>query len=273
LIGFMLGCYGALWSEKSVTLVALTVPLLAVSIPLIDVVLSILRRYLRNRPIFQADRGHIHHRLLDLGLSPKNAVLTIYGVCAVVAILSLLASALHNQFSGLIVIVFGGAVWIGIRQLDYTEFASASRMFLGGKFRRIIDVETRMADFESSLSKSATVDECWDHVRTGSQAFGFHEVRMSLGGRVFEEACSGPAKARWQLRIPLSDSQYVNFGRDFDSDMNPLVLSAFVEAVQRGLETRKTAAPAAEVIQMPAVATGRYFTAASSNGELERVAR
>jgi hypothetical protein len=96
---------------------------------------------------------------------------------------------------------------------------------------------------------------------------------MSLGGRVFEEACSGPVKARWQLRIPLSDSQYVNFSRDFDSDMNPLVLSAFVEAVQRGLETRKTGAPAAEVIRMPAVTTGRYFTAATSNGDLERVAR
>ena len=71
-----------------------------------------------------------------------------------VAVLSLLASALHNQFSGLIVIVFGGAVWIGIRQLDYTEFASASRMFLGGKFRQIIDVETRMADFENLTGES-----------------------------------------------------------------------------------------------------------------------
>src|SRR5579863_1305881 len=187
LIGFMLGCFGALWSEKSVTLVALTVPLLAVSIPLIDVILSIVRRFLRNKPIFQADRGHIHHRLLDLGLSPKNAVLTMYGICALVAILSLLASALHNQMSGLIVIVFGGAVWIGIRQLDYTEFASASRMFLGGKFRRIIDIETRMADFESSLSKSVTLDECWAQVRKGSLDFGFQEVRMSLSGRVFDE--------------------------------------------------------------------------------------
>src|SRR6204780_591876 len=197
LIGFLLGCFGALWSEKSVTLIALTVPLLAVSIPLIDVVLSILRRFLRNRPIFQADRGHIHHRLLDRGLSPKKAVLTIYGVCGVVAVLSLLASALHNHFSGLIVILFGGAVWIGIRQLDYTEFASASRMFLGGKFRRIIDIETRMADFEASLSKSATLEECWDHVRAGSQSFGFHEVRMCLCGRVFEEASAvSPAKAR-----------------------------------------------------------------------------
>jgi UDP-GlcNAc:undecaprenyl-phosphate/decaprenyl-phosphate GlcNAc-1-phosphate transferase len=273
LIGFMLGCYGALWSEKSVTLVALTVPLLAVSIPLIDVVLSILRRFLRNRPIFQADRGHIHHRLLDLGLSPKNAVLTIYGVCAVVAVLSLVAGALHNQFSGLIVIVLGGAVWIGIRQLDYAEFASAGRMFLGGKFRQIIDVETRMADFENSLMKASTIDECWEHVRAASEGFGFHEVRMSLCGRVFENGCSSQSSARWQLRIPLANGHYVNFSRDFDSNMNPLVLSAFVEAVQRGLDSR-TATPAAEVIQMPASAQ-RYFTnaAGASASERARVAR
>ena len=273
LIGFMLGCYGALWSEKSVTLVALTVPLLAVSIPLIDVVLSILRRFLRNRPIFQADRGHIHHRLLDRGLSPKKAVLTMYGICGVVAVLSLLASALHNQFSGLIVILFGGAVWIGIRQLDYAEFASAGRMFLGGKFRQIIDVETRMADFETSLSKATSTEECWDQIRSGSEGFGFHEVRMSLCGRVFEESCLSPAKPRWQLRIPLANSQYVNFSRDFDSDMNPLVLNAFVEAVQRGLEARAVAVlSSTEVIRMPAAA--RYYTnAATAGGDLTRLAR
>jgi len=274
LIGFMLGCYGALWSEKSVTLVALTVPLLAVSIPLIDVMLSIARRFLRNRPIFQADRGHIHHRLLDLGLSPKKAVLTMYSICAVVALLSLVASALHNQFSGLIVILFGGAVWIGIRQLDYAEFAAAGRMFLGGKFRRIIDVEARLADFETSLAKSTSMDECWSQVRAGSQDFGFQEVRMNYCGRLFEDSCSGPAKPRWQLRIPLPDSQYVNFYRDFDSDMNPLVLSAFVEAVQRGLEARG-AAQTTEVILMPA-GPGRYYNttaAAAATGELKRAAR
>jgi UDP-GlcNAc:undecaprenyl-phosphate GlcNAc-1-phosphate transferase len=275
LIGFMLGCYGALWSEKSVTLVALTVPLLAVSIPLIDVILSIMRRFLRNRPIFQADRGHIHHRLLDMGLSPKNAVLTIYGVCGVVAVLSLIASALHNQFSGLIVIVFGGAAWIGIRQLDYTEFASASRMFLGGKFRQIIDVETRVADFQSGLAKADTVEDCWVLIRTASQNFGFHEVKMSLSGQAFEDVPLGPSKPRWQLRIPLPDSQYVNFGRDFDSTMNPLVLSAFVEAVQRGLAAR-TSTQAPEVIQMPGVAERYYATtaaAAAGAGELKRAAR
>ena len=274
LIGFMLGCYGALWSEKSVTLVALTVPLAG-------------RFHSADRrdsfdsppipaqsPIFQADRGHIHHRLLDLGLSPKNAVLTMYGICALVAVLSLLASALHNQLSGLIVIVFGGAVWIGIRQLDYTEFATASRMFLGGKFRRIIDIETRMTDFETSLSKAVTLEECWAQICKGSTDFGFQEVRMNLSGRVFEEPNKGPARPRWQLRIPLPNSQYVNFSRDFDSDMHPMVLSAFVEAVQRGMEARSVAdAAATEVIRMPAASAARYYTKAATSGDLERLAQ
>ena len=93
---------------------------------------------------------------------------------------------------------------------------------------------------------------------------------MSLNGRVFEETCVGPSKPRWQLRMPLSNAQYVNFSRDFDSDMNPLVLSAFVEAVQRGLEART----APGVIRMPAAtAPGRYYTATATPGELERIAQ
>jgi UDP-GlcNAc:undecaprenyl-phosphate/decaprenyl-phosphate GlcNAc-1-phosphate transferase len=250
-LGFLLGCFGALWSEKSVTLVALTVPLLAVSIPLLDVALSIVRRFLRNRPIFQADRGHIHHRLLDRGLSPRSAVLTMYGLCGLVAVVSLLISALHNynQVSALIVILFGGAVWIGIRQLDYTEFASAGRMLFGGKFRRLIDVEARLKDFEATLAKADSVEECWGHIRTGSRDFGFHEVRMSLSGKLFEDLHSDASQPRWQLRIPLRDSQYVNFYRGFDTEMNPLVISAFVQAVQRGLEAR-TATAATEVIRI-----------------------
>jgi UDP-GlcNAc:undecaprenyl-phosphate GlcNAc-1-phosphate transferase len=253
LIGFLLGCYGALWSNKSVTLVALTVPLLAVSIPLLDVLLSIARRYLRNRPIFQADSGHIHHKLLERGFSPRGAVLTIYGLCGVVAVLSLLVSALHNQFGGLIVILFCAVAWIGIRQLEYTEFASAGRMFLGGKFRRIIDIETRLSDFQIALTSATEVHDCWTKIRTGGREFGFQEIRMRMDGKIFEDlgSPSSKSKPRWQLRIPLPESQWVNFSREFDAEMNALVLSAFVNAVQRGLEDR-VAARAAEIIHMPA---------------------
>lgn len=236
LIGFLLGCYGALWSEKSVTLVALTVPLLAVSVPLLEVLLSILRRYLRNRPIFEPDRGHIHHKLLDRGLSPRGAVLTIYGMCSVVAILSLLASALRNQFSGLIVIAFCGVAWIGIRHLDYTEFATAGRLFLRGGFRRIIDSETRLIEFEQTLSRASGIQECWLKIRAASREFGFHGVRMNLDGLAFEDFQSHTSKRVWELRIPLPDSQNVNFFRELGADVSPMVLSGFVAAVEHGMK-------------------------------------
>jgi len=254
--------------------VALTVPLLAVSVPLLDVALSILRRFLRNRPIFQADRGHIHHRLLDRGLSPKKAVLTMYALCAVGAGVSVVVSAVHYQFSGLVVVLFGGAAWLLISQLDYAEFASAGRMLFGGTFRRMIDVEARLKDFESNLTKAGNVDECWDHIRAGSQDFGFHDVRMSFSGRVFEsfQPDTTVGKPRWQLRIPLANSQYVNFYRGFDKEMDPLVISAFVEAVQRGLEAR-AASTAVEVIHM----SGRelFYAAGASalTNEPRRAAR
>jgi UDP-GlcNAc:undecaprenyl-phosphate GlcNAc-1-phosphate transferase len=258
LIGFLLGCYGAFWSEKSVTLVALTVPLLAVSIPLLDVVISIARRFLRNRPIFQADRGHIHHKLLDQGFTPKRAVLTIYGVCSLVAILSLLVSALHNRFSGLIVMVFCCAAWFGIRRLEYAEFAMAGRMFLGGKFRRIIDAETRLKDFETALAKAISLEECWTLMCINSADLGFRGIRMCINGAIFEEFVA-PAPGRlWQIRIPLASAHYINFFRDFDSEMNPVILSAFVTAVERVLKQR-IAQQIEQPVCIPGGSAGFYY--------------
>ena len=268
MIGFLLGCYGALWSEKSVTLLALTAPLLAVSIPLLDVILSVLRRYLRNKPIFEPDRGHIHHRLLDRGFTTKRAVLTIYAFCGLVAVLSLLMSAVHNRYSALIVILFCAAAWFGIRHLDYAEFATAGRMFLGGKFRRIIDTETRMLDFENSLAKAADVEECWSKILQGSGEFGFQGARMSIQGSVFEEIRGQYSERLWQLRIPLSGGEYVNFYCDFSVELDPLILNQFVATVERGMNTW-LAAQLSQPVRMPA--TPLYYRAAAV-GAAERKA-
>jgi UDP-GlcNAc:undecaprenyl-phosphate/decaprenyl-phosphate GlcNAc-1-phosphate transferase len=263
LIGFLLGCYGALWSEKSVTLLALTAPLLAVSIPLLDVILSVLRRFLRNRPIFEPDRGHIHHRLLERGFTTRRAVLTIYAFCGLVAVLSLLVNAVNNRFSGLIVLLFCGAAWIGIRHLDYAEFAAAGRMFLGGKFRRIIDAETRLINFESSLAKAADLEACWNKIREGSNEFGFHGARMSIQGSIFEEVRGRHAQPLWQLRIPLQAGEYVNFYCDFSVEMDPLIINQFVASVERGMNAWiETQSRQPEPILMPA--TKLYYAAAAA---------
>src|ERR1039458_3984190 len=84
----------------------MTAPLMALSIPLLDVALAIVRRFLRRQPIFGADRGHIHHRLLDRGFTPRRVVLMLYGLCGLAAAFSLLQAVMHS-FSGALLALFG----------------------------------------------------------------------------------------------------------------------------------------------------------------------
>src|SRR5262245_8055847 len=131
LIGFLLGCYGALWSQKSATLLAMTAPLMALAIPILDVCLSIVRRFLRRQPIFGADRGHIHHRLLDRGLSPRRVALLLYAVGGLAALLSVLQSLARSHFSVLVLALFSGGAWLFVSRLGYVEFSAARRVLLG----------------------------------------------------------------------------------------------------------------------------------------------
>jgi len=80
-LGFVLAVTAISGSAKSSTLVALMIPVLALGLPLFDTSLAIVRRFIGGRPLFGADRGHIHHRLLDLGLTHRQVVLALYGVC------------------------------------------------------------------------------------------------------------------------------------------------------------------------------------------------
>lgn len=69
--------------QKASAAVSLAVPVLALGVPIIDTLLAMVRRFLERRPLFSPDRGHIHHRLLDMGITHRRAVLIIYGVTVV----------------------------------------------------------------------------------------------------------------------------------------------------------------------------------------------
>ena len=89
-IGFLLGCFAVIWCQKSATLIGMAAPLIALSFPLMDVGISVGRRFISNRSIFAADRGHIHHRLLERGLDSRRVALLVYGVCGVLAVIGVL---------------------------------------------------------------------------------------------------------------------------------------------------------------------------------------
>jgi UDP-GlcNAc:undecaprenyl-phosphate/decaprenyl-phosphate GlcNAc-1-phosphate transferase len=85
------------------------VALLVLGVPIIDTFWIIVRRLLAGQQPFAADRGHVHHRLLDLGLSHRGAVLTIYAICLVLAALSLVLSG-SGQLYAFLGIVLGAGV-------------------------------------------------------------------------------------------------------------------------------------------------------------------
>jgi len=84
LIGFLLGCCGLLWSRETGPQISMFAPVLVIWVPVMDLGLAVVRRSIARRPIFSADQGHIHHRLLKRGLTPGQAVGILYafGICA-----------------------------------------------------------------------------------------------------------------------------------------------------------------------------------------------
>src|SRR5690606_13908975 len=80
-LGFVLATVSIETSTKSGTAVAMLIPIIALGLPIMDTLLSIVRRSLMGRPVFSADKEHIHHRLMHrLMLSHREAVLALYAI-------------------------------------------------------------------------------------------------------------------------------------------------------------------------------------------------
>ncbi|MEP7361852.1 MAG: MraY family glycosyltransferase [Acidobacteriota bacterium] len=232
LIGFLLGSYGVIWSQKSATLLGMTAPLMAVAIPLLDVCLSVARRWLRGQPIFTADRGHIHHRLLDLGMTHRRVVLILYAVCGFYAALSLLQSLMSNQVGGLIIILFCAATWVGIQHLGYNEFDAAGRTLRSGAMQRLVHGQMAIQAFEKRIQSAKTPMECWQVINESSQMFEFTRLQALLLEEEFQADSPRAEAPSWQVRIPLGESDYINLWCEFGRTHKSGILIPWVEALR-----------------------------------------
>jgi UDP-GlcNAc:undecaprenyl-phosphate GlcNAc-1-phosphate transferase len=119
-LGFVLAttALGGSLQQKASTAVSLLVPVLALGVPIFDTLFSMMRRILERRPLFSADRGHVHHRLLDLGLTHRRAVVLLYGVSLALA-------------GGAIAVSLGRSWHVGVALLSVTLVFVGLVRFLG----------------------------------------------------------------------------------------------------------------------------------------------
>ncbi|HLW75691.1 MAG TPA: MraY family glycosyltransferase [Bryobacteraceae bacterium] len=123
LIGFLLGCYGVMWTEQTGASLSMLAPLLVIGVPVTEVCLSVLRRRVAGRPIFSADQGHMHHRLMERGFSSREAVLMLYAWGAGGGVFAfLLVFPSLRAWRAWIIALFLVFILAGVRELRYSEF-------------------------------------------------------------------------------------------------------------------------------------------------------
>lgn len=107
--------------QKASTAVSLVIPVLALGLPIFDTLLSIARRYLARKPVFSADRGHIHHRLLDRGLTHRRTVVTLYGITFLFAGFAIATTIGRAWIAGMAVLGASAVLFGLIRFLGYFD--------------------------------------------------------------------------------------------------------------------------------------------------------
>ncbi len=127
-IGFMLSALALAGAQKSSTIVAVAIPVVSFGLPILETVISVLRRFLSGQPVFGADREHIHHKLLERGLSQRQSVIILYAVSAACGLLSLLLLNPSGPTVGIVLFVVGLGIWVGVQHLGYHEFVEIRRV-------------------------------------------------------------------------------------------------------------------------------------------------
>jgi UDP-GlcNAc:undecaprenyl-phosphate GlcNAc-1-phosphate transferase len=130
-LGFILATVSMIGMAKTYTFMAIILPVVILGLPIFDTLFAIFRRVSHHKSIMEADRGHLHHKLIDAGLTQKQAVLVLYAVTAVLGILA--------------VVILESSVWKVIMLVAILAVLSVlgSKNLLGGKKNMVKTKEVR----------------------------------------------------------------------------------------------------------------------------------
>jgi UDP-GlcNAc:undecaprenyl-phosphate GlcNAc-1-phosphate transferase len=127
--GFMLACASIVGVLKSTLVIALVIPIVVLGIPIYDTATAIIRRAITGRPIFEADKKHLHHRLLKAGFNQRQVVILIYVACLILSVAALAAAVFDNYPTLIFLTIF---VVLGILALDFAKDILRNIAFLNG---------------------------------------------------------------------------------------------------------------------------------------------
>lgn len=124
-LGYMLAAVSLVGTVKSAATIALIVPMVALGLPILDTACAIIRRFNNGQPIFKPDRGHLHHRLLDMGLTQKQVVLILYLVTIVLGVSAIVMTEVRFGHAAFIVLALLAAAFVAARKTGVLKSAGS----------------------------------------------------------------------------------------------------------------------------------------------------
>ena len=215
----MLAALSILGSMKSEATVAILIPIIALGVPLVDAVLAPLRRIVLGKHPFKPDRNHIHHKLLKLGLTHRNAVLLLYGATILLGVFTLLIVKFHDERSALILLALGVIVVIALRRLGYLEYVAVERIM--GYIKDVSDEAGMRRQRRAFLDKQIAIDESrnaaemWGGVVEALRLLNVDRAEIHFDGVRFE--LPEERHYRWQ-KEDAQDSCVMSGGTVSDED-------------------------------------------------------
>ncbi len=183
-------------SQKTSTAVGLVVPCLALGVPIFDTLFSIVRRFLERRPLFAPDRGHIHHRLLDLGLTQRRAVLVIYGLSIISCVTAVVLKLGREWHVGVAIAALCLAVVLFLRFAGYVEYVRLRLMRRGRiKSPMIEALRKALPAVPARFAVATTEDGIFEELRGIVDPLEIDVVEIvSAAGRVLPVFVRDPAR-------------------------------------------------------------------------------
>jgi UDP-GlcNAc:undecaprenyl-phosphate GlcNAc-1-phosphate transferase len=181
-IGFLLAGLAVEASTKGPTLVAIALPLVAFAVPVSDTTITLIRRLVRGRPLFEADQEHIHHRLASAGLSPRQVAGLLYLVSAAFALAAMLFVNPGVRSYALALGVLGLGVGLVARYLRLPELNELARAAKRGVLQpRAIALNVELRRGAERLASAKTFADLQEALAILFGRSEFDEVLLVVG--------------------------------------------------------------------------------------------
>jgi UDP-GlcNAc:undecaprenyl-phosphate GlcNAc-1-phosphate transferase len=209
-LGFVLSTTAIQTNQKASTAVAVLIPGVALGLPLLDTLLALTRRAVRGRPLFQADREHIHHRLIAQGLSHRQAVLVLYALCVLLGAAALTLTYTNSAQSALLLAVMALVAFFFLRSLGYVRFDRIAESAAERKRNKALLAAVR--PLGRRLRQLGSAEQMWPSVIEAAVVVGATGVSLWFKDIEGGESVTAPA---FRHGVDVDDNSALSFQARF----------------------------------------------------------